>query len=87
MKSLALCSNDFYNNSPEWLSSYETPSYISDIYNFTSYINTLINNDNNNLNNINNTNDNLMVMDRVQPTANIITPSNNFLLYYYVEYM
>jgi hypothetical protein len=84
MKSLALCSNDFYSNIPDWLSTYDTSSYISTISNFTSFISTLINNDNNNLNN---TNDNLMVMDRVQPTANIITPSNNFLLYYYVEYM
>jgi len=88
MKSLALCSNDFYNNIPDWLSTYDTSSYISTISNFTTFISTLINNDNNNLNDFN-TNENLMDVNinRVQPTSNIITPSNNFLLYYYVEYM
>ena len=89
MKSLALCSNDFYSNIPDWLSTYDTSSYISTISNFTSFISTLINNDNN-LNNYNNSNDNLMNIeniDRVQPTSNIITANNNFLLYYYVEYM
>jgi hypothetical protein len=88
MKSLALCSNDFYNNIPDWLSTYDTSSYISTISNFTTFISTLINNDNNNLNDFN-TNENLMDVNinRIQPTSNIITPSNNFLLYYYVEYM
>jgi hypothetical protein len=110
MKSLALCSNDFYNNSPEWLSSYETPSYISDIYNFTSYITTLINNssninmlnnnNNNNNNNIAYNNDdirnhllhnitdiNMNMNMNEDPQPSTINPSNNFLLYYYVEYM
>jgi hypothetical protein len=114
MKSLALCSNDFYNNIPEWLSTYETTSYISN--NLTSYISTLMNNNaanaaatavaananinyeeydynsintsgvgddllNNRINNVLGTNNN--------PTSTIsaINPSNNFLLYYYVEYM
>jgi len=100
MKSIALCSNDFYSNLPEWLSTYETTSYISNISNFTSFISTLISNDVSNNNNLNNstdiTNDNSNIMDinynmnidditSVQPT--IISPSNNFLLYYYVEYM
>ena len=112
MKSIALCSNDFYSNLPEWLSTYETPSYISSISNFTSLISTLINNNNNisninniisdndvnnynNLTDIRNTRSNIMDinynmnienMNSVQPTT-IINPSNNFLLYYYVEYM
>jgi hypothetical protein len=47
MKSIALCSNDFYNNIPEWLSTSETTSYISSFTNFTSLISTL-----NNINNI-----------------------------------
>ena len=100
MKSIALCSNDFYSNLPEWLSTYETTSYISNISNFTSFISTLINNNVSNNINLNNstdiTNDNSNIMDinynmnidditGVQPT--IISPSNNFLLYYYVEYM
>jgi len=100
MKSIALCSNDFYSNLPEWLSTYETTSYISNISNFTSFISTLISNDVSNNNNLNNstdiTNDNSNIMDinynmnidditSFQPT--IISPSNNFLLYYYVEYM
>jgi hypothetical protein len=106
MKSIALCSNDFYSNLPEWLSTYETPSYISSISNFTSLISTLINNNisdnnvnnnsNNNLIDIANARSNIMDIDynmdidnmngSVQPTT-IVSPSNNFLLYYYVEYM
>ena len=115
MKSLALCSNDFYNNSPEWLSTYETPSYISGLNNLRSYISTLINNssniniaNNNNydmyrnldINTPNNSNNDLMYnlintnydmninmnMNDEQPPSTI-NPSNNFLLYYYVEYM
>jgi hypothetical protein len=99
MKSLALCSNEFYNNIPDWLSTYETPSYISNINNFASFISTLISNDMNN-----NNHSNLMDVDmnmnisndmngiytsnqEVNLTTSIISPSNNFLLYYYVEYM
>ena len=128
MKSLALCSNDFYNNIPDWLSTYETTSYISNISNFTSFISTLIGNDFNNINEINdvsndsndsndnnsdrisnnisniqdnsvtnisnqpnilNTNYDMNIdLDIVhQPIPSLISPSNNFLLYYYVEYM
>ena len=102
MKSIALCSNDFYSNLPEWLSTYETTSYISTISNFSSFISTLINNNDvsndSNLNNLtNSTNYHSNIMDinynmnidnltTVQPST-IISPSNNFLLYYYVEYM
>jgi hypothetical protein len=110
MKSLALCSNDFYNNIPDWLSTYETTSYISNISNFSSFISTLINNDFNNINEINdnvsnsqdnaivNTSDQTNILDTnydmnidldivPQPMPSLINPSNNFLLYYYVEYM
>jgi len=140
MKSLALCSNDFYNNIPEWLSTYETPSYISSLYNFTSFISTMMNNNlnnnlnnnmnmnneytneiasshsiseynfdigddllNNRVNNINGTNDQGNLLNTNYEIDNIpslssstslmsspsstINPSNNFLLYYYVEYM
>jgi hypothetical protein len=140
MKSLALCSNDFYNNIPDWLANYETTSYISNLSNFTSIISSLINN--NNINNINIPSNNLTyeeydyaslatlstsnnyaataataynsvgddLMNDVSgsgddnsilntnieisdiPTSgtsaiSTINPSNNFLLYYYVEYM
>jgi hypothetical protein len=106
MKSLALCSNDFYNNIPDWLSTYETPSYISNINNFASFISTLINNNNHsnlmdidmNMNissdmgmNMNSDISGDMGMNmnnlEVNPTTPVINPSNNFLLYYYVEYM
>jgi hypothetical protein len=136
MKSLALCSNDFYNNIPEWLSTYETTSYISSLTDFTTLISTLINNNTNSLNNtnINNlSNLNYEYMNDVNSSneynftnfgigddllnnrvnnivsanneSNLthsnynndidinnlsnttINPSNNFLLYYYVEYM
>ena len=113
MKSLALCSNDFYNNIPEWLATYETTSYISN--NLTSYISSLMNNnvaaananananynyeeyDYNNMNtSINNSIGDDLLNNRINnvlgsggdimPTSTI-NPSNNFLLYYYVEYM
>ena len=113
MKSLALCSNDFYNNVPDWLSTYETTSYISsisNISNFTSFISTLISNDINNINNMNDDDSDIQsnIQDNSVPNnsdqANIlntnydmniemdsmpslVSPSNNFLLYYYVEYM
>jgi hypothetical protein len=132
MKSLALCSNDFYNNIPEWLSTYETTSYISSLSNFTSFISTMMNNNinnnneytneiasshsiseynfdivddhlNNRVNNILSTNDQGNLLNTNYEIDNIasltsstslmssssstINPSNNFLLYYYVEYM
>ena len=100
MKSLALCSNEFYNNIPDWLSTYETPSYISNINNFASFISTLISNDNHsnlmdvdmnmNISNDMNTSNYMnsyMSNPEVNLTTSIISPSNNFLLYYYVEYM
>jgi hypothetical protein len=106
MKSLALCSNDFYANIPDWLSTYETTSYISGLSNFTSFISTILNNNingddllnsgdiiinNTNIPNINDQNNilntnydmNIDISDIQQP----VNPSNNFLLYYYVEYM
>ena len=112
MKSLALCSNDFYNNIPEWLATYETTSYISN--NLTSYISSLMNNnvaaananynyeeyDYNNMNtSINNSIGDDLLNNRINnvlgsggdimptSTTSTINPSNNFLLYYYVEYM
>jgi hypothetical protein len=109
MKSLALCSNDFYNNIPDWLSTYETTSYVSELSNFTSFISTLINNDINNINsddllnngdisinnsnindqyNILNTNYDMNInMPEITGIQQPVNPSNNFLLYYYVEYM
>jgi hypothetical protein len=152
MKSLALCSNDFYNNIPDWLATYETTSYISNLSNFTSIISSLINNNNINIpsNNLtyeeydyaslatlptlstsNNyaaasaataatattaynsvgddlmndvsgsggsdgSDDNSILNTNIEisdiPTSgtsaiSTINPSNNFLLYYYVEYM
>lgn len=124
MKSIALCSNDFYNNIPEWLSISETTSYISSFSHFTSLISTLNNlnnlnnieydysnvngviNNNNNLenlsigdellnnriNNIISTNDQSNILNTnfdndINNTNITVNPSNNFLLYYYVEYM
>jgi hypothetical protein len=102
MKSLALCSNEFYNNIPDWLSTYETPSYISNVNNFASFISTLISNDfTSNSSESSERHSNIMDIDMnmgmnndmdmsnlgVNLTTPIINPSNNFLLYYYVEYM
>ena len=90
MKSLAICSNDFYSNIPDWLSTFETPSFVSAMPvmpTFNSLIATLIN--------ARNTMDsefNVSVSDMnadADAVANAVlpNPSNNFLLYYYVEYM
>lgn len=80
MKSLAICSNDFYSNIPDWLSSYETPSFVSNFNSFNSLISTMINN--------RNTMDAEYIGDNILNNAvPLPNPSNNFLLYYYVEYM
>jgi len=103
MKSLALCSNDFYNNIPDWLATYETTSYISGISNFNSIISSIANTYTpsnipnyeeyvyNNL--TSNSHSDLLNSPNIDisniPTSatSTINPSNNFLLYYYVEYM
>jgi hypothetical protein len=119
MKSLALCSNDFYNNIPDWLATYETTSYISGISNFNSIISSIANtyapsnipnyeeyvyNTSNLYSDLLNTNANAAAAADANAadaadaaTTNInnlpistisaVNPSNNFLLYYYVEYM
>ena len=100
MKSLALCSNDFYNNIPDWLATYETTSYISGISNFNSIISSIANTYTpsnipnyeeyvyNNL--TSNSYSDLLNSPNIDigniPTSTV-NPSNNFLLYYYVEYM
>lgn len=58
IKSLAMCSIDFYENIPSWLSGSETTSLFSNIF-------SIFGND----------------------FTNTSTGTNNFLLYYYVEYM
>jgi hypothetical protein len=72
IKALSLCSNDFYENLPAWLLGTETPSMVS---NFMSIF------DRNNLDVLidNNMNSNIDI--------NYTNATNNFLLYYYVEYM
>jgi len=91
MKSLAICSKDFYNNIPDWLSTFETPlfethqsSFVPDLSDFNTLIATLINNRNNMDTEIGNGSDILNTRIAYPPLPN---PSNNFLLYYYVEYM
>ncbi len=88
MKSLAICSNDFYSNIPDWLSTFETPSYVSALPTFNSLIATLISTRNNMDSEFNVSNVNDMNAD-ADAAANAVlpNPSNNFLLYYYVEYM
>ena len=90
MKSLAICSNDFYSNIPDWLSTFETPSFVSTMPvmpTFDSLIATLIN-----ARNSMDSEFNVSVSDMnadADAVANAVlpNPSNNFLLYYYVEYM
>jgi len=119
MKALALCSNDFYNNIPDWLSTFETTSHIvssvsdgtgvASVAGMTSYasiISALIANNNygigddmrggdlqgddlrdSDLRNNDLRGDDLLNNNDVMNSASTINPSNNFLLYYYVEYM
>jgi len=72
IKALALCSNDFYENMPTWLLGTETPSMVSNLMSVF---------DRNALDVLidNNLNSNMDI--------NYINATNNFLLYYYVEYM
>jgi len=88
MKSLAICSNDFYSNIPDWLSTFETPSYVSALPTFNSLIATLISTRNNMDSEFNVGGVSDMNAD-ADAAANAVlpNPSNNFLLYYYVEYM
>ena len=58
IKALAMCSVDFYENIPGWLSSSQTSSSVSSIFSIFG--------------------------DDFTNTSN---GTNNFLLYYYVEYM
>jgi hypothetical protein len=136
MKALALCSNDFYNNIPDWLSTLETASHIvssvsgvssvvsdgtgvNGIVGATSYasiISALIANNNyeigddmrggdlqgddlqgddlrdsdlrdSDLRDSDLRDSDLLNNNDVMNSASTINPSNNFLLYYYVEYM
>jgi hypothetical protein len=91
MKSLAICSNDFYSNIPDWLSTFETPSFVSAMPvmpTFNSLIATLINTRNTMDSEFNVSSVSDMNADAdVAANAVLPNPSNNFLLYYYVEYM
>ena len=82
MKSLAICSNDFYSNIPDWLSTFETPSFVSAMPTFNTLIATLINTRNTMDSEFNVSGDTDVAANAVLPN-----PINNFLLYYYVEYM
>lgn len=88
MKSLAVCSSDFYSNIPDWLSTFETPSFETNLSNFNSLIATLINNRNTmDAEYTAGIGDNILNNAVATPYPPLPNPSNNFLLYYYVEYM
>ena len=115
MKALALCSNDFYNNIPDWLSSFETTSHlassastvsipsIASSLTYSSFISALITNNNYGVGDdlLNNRNMNMnnvghegsvgsggnSLLNDTNLLNSVVNPSNNFLLYYYVEYM
>lgn len=72
MKALAMCSKDFYDNLPDWLIGTNTSSRLSDIYAFLR--------DDTIDNNIFRRND-------FRQNRFLSTNNDNFLLYYYVEYM
>ena len=102
MKALALCSNDFYNNVPDWLSTFETTSHIASTgvaginsvnsvngATFPSFMSALISNNygigdlSNNIGGM----DSTLLLNNTNLLNSVVNPSNNFLLYYYVEYM
>lgn len=74
VKALSLCSNDFYENLPTWLLGTETHSLISNLMSIfdRNGLDFLMDTTNHNVNMNSNTN---------------TDATNNFLLYYYVEYM
>ena len=75
MKALAMCSQDFYNNLPEWLLNTNTSSGISDMY-------SLFNEG------MSGSFGGIGGMTRFgRPNRFMQNNSDNFLLYYYVEYM
>jgi hypothetical protein len=85
VKALALCSDDFYENVPTWLSNIDTPSRLGNIFSIFNNYNLEIFSDLNRLEDLRRRDEILNgETDGINVYAN---PSNNFLLYYYVEYI
>ena len=85
VKALALCSDDFYENVPTWLSNVNTPSRLGNIFSIFNSYNLELFSDLNRLEDLRRSDEILNgETDGINVYAN---PSNNFLLYYYVEYI
>ena len=77
VKALAMCSNDFYENIPSWMSGLNTSSILSSV--FSIFENDFTFNGGNIPENF--------TFSTFSNLSQTINSPNNFLLYYYVEYM
>ncbi len=89
VKALALCSDDFYENIPIWLSNINTPSRLSSVFSLFNNNNIFLNNLElfNNLDRYEDLRMNDTSLNGIEAQNIYTNPSNNFLLYYYVEYI
>jgi hypothetical protein len=76
VKALAMCSNEFYENIPSWMSGLNTSSILSSVFSIFDQ------GDGNNLDLSNN-----LTFPMLPSLSQTLNNPNNFLLYYYVEYM
>lgn len=76
VKALAMCSNEFYENIPSWMSGLNTSSILSSVFSIFDQ------SDGNNLDLSNN-----LTFPMLPSLSQTLNNPNNFLLYYYVEYM
>lgn len=89
VKALALCSDDFYENIPIWLSNINTPSRLSSVFSLFNNNNIFLNNLElfDNLDRYEDLRMNDISLNGIEAQNIYTNPSNNFLLYYYVEYI
>nr|QPI16570.1 MAG: hypothetical protein NIOZUU159_00059 [Virus NIOZ-UU159] len=76
VKALAMCSNDFYENIPSWMSGLNTSSILSNVF-------SILGNDSFNDSNMSES----FTFSEISNLGQTLNSPNNFLLYYYVEYM
>lgn len=76
VKALAMCSNDFYENIPSWMSGLNTSSILSSVF-------SILGNDSS----IDGNMSEGFTFSGFSNLGQTLNSPNNFLLYYYVEYM
>lgn len=76
VKALAMCSNDFYKNIPSWMSGLSTSSILSSVFSILG-----------NNSSIDGNTSESFTLSGFSNLGQTLNSPNNFLLYYYVEYM